>query len=350
MNLYKREIYKKSLQHAERRNHKYLYKIGDRYIYPEDVAGKAKSTASNIGSMASAAGTAAKTKINKVIADQKQKHKDRKFVKNSNPGWSNEGANRQRIETEKRNEESWRKHIQSPEYKQGEYNRKASEIGDEEAYKRMVASNRPGRRKSSELERQKEKTANRKKGQELFSRYYQQLGAKSHGSVYDFRSNDLTNKEKELSARASAEYKKHPDWGLDEDSVMGSKKNHDAIEKRDDELIAKKEAIDKSKERNKQRLTGKKQLDKIHNRAKAKSSADRTHIDPDNSTSLARDSMSYRRSMLEQINSAHRGATKNIQLDNKFMILGNSGYFTSDSIERQKRKTRLRKLKQSRSN
>ncbi len=167
MNLYKREIYKKSLQHAERRNHKYLYKIGDRYIYPEDVAGKAKSTASNIGSMVTAAGTAAKTKISNTIADQKQKHKDRKFVKSSNPGWSNEGANRRRIETEKRNEESLRKHIQSPEYKQGEYNRKASEIGDEEAYKRMVASNRPGRRKSSELEKQKEKTAERKKVKEL---------------------------------------------------------------------------------------------------------------------------------------------------------------------------------------
>ena len=80
MNLYKREIYKKSLQHAERRNHKYLYKIGDRYIYPEDVAGKAKSTASNIGSMASAAGTTAKTKISNTIADQKTKFKDKKYL------------------------------------------------------------------------------------------------------------------------------------------------------------------------------------------------------------------------------------------------------------------------------
>lgn len=163
MNLYKKEIYKKSLQHTERRNHKYIYKIGDRYIYPEDVAGKAKSTANNIGSMATAAGTAAKTKISNTIADQKTKLKDRKFVKSSNPGWSNEGANRQRIETEKRNEERWRKHIQSPEYKQGEYNRKASEIGDKEAYKRMVASNRPGRRKSSELEKQKERVATNKR-------------------------------------------------------------------------------------------------------------------------------------------------------------------------------------------
>lgn len=80
MNLYKREIYKKSLQHAERKNHKYLYKIGDRYIYPEDVAGKAKSTASNIGSMTTAAGTAAKTKISNTIADQKTKLKDKKYL------------------------------------------------------------------------------------------------------------------------------------------------------------------------------------------------------------------------------------------------------------------------------
>ena len=81
MNSHQRMIYSSQLQHAERRNHKYLYKIGDRYIYPEDVAGRAKSTASNIGSMATAVGTAAKTKINNAIADQKQKHKDRKFVK-----------------------------------------------------------------------------------------------------------------------------------------------------------------------------------------------------------------------------------------------------------------------------
>lgn len=53
MNLYKREIYKKSLQHAERRNHKYLYKIGDRYIYPEDVAtGKASHKPSGIADKA----------------------------------------------------------------------------------------------------------------------------------------------------------------------------------------------------------------------------------------------------------------------------------------------------------
>lgn len=90
MNLYKREIYKKSLQHAERRNHKYLYKIGDRYIYPEDVAGKAKSMASNIGSMATAAGTAAKTKASSLkekasntINEKKQLLKDKKYVRDS---------------------------------------------------------------------------------------------------------------------------------------------------------------------------------------------------------------------------------------------------------------------------
>ena len=37
INSYQREMYKNHLEHAERRNHKYLYKIGDRYIYPEDV-------------------------------------------------------------------------------------------------------------------------------------------------------------------------------------------------------------------------------------------------------------------------------------------------------------------------
>lgn len=80
MNSHQRMIYSSQLQHAERRNHKYLYKIGDRYIYPEDVAGKAKSTASNIGSMATAAGTAAKTKISNTIADQKIKLKDKKYL------------------------------------------------------------------------------------------------------------------------------------------------------------------------------------------------------------------------------------------------------------------------------
>lgn len=85
MNSHQRKIYASQLQHAERRNHKYLYKIGDRYVYPEDVSGKAKSTASNIGSMVTATGTAAKTKINKAIADQKQKHKDRVFTNTTLP-------------------------------------------------------------------------------------------------------------------------------------------------------------------------------------------------------------------------------------------------------------------------
>lgn len=39
MNSHQRMIYSSQLQHTERRNHKYLYKIGDRYIYPEDVKG-----------------------------------------------------------------------------------------------------------------------------------------------------------------------------------------------------------------------------------------------------------------------------------------------------------------------
>ena len=46
MNSYQKEIYSSYLAHAERRNHKYLYKMGDRYIYPEyvakDAVGKAK--------------------------------------------------------------------------------------------------------------------------------------------------------------------------------------------------------------------------------------------------------------------------------------------------------------------
>ena len=46
INSYQRDMYKTSLEHAERRNHKYLYKIGNRYIYPEDVANGAKSIAS----------------------------------------------------------------------------------------------------------------------------------------------------------------------------------------------------------------------------------------------------------------------------------------------------------------
>ena len=45
INLYQREIYANQLQHGERRNHKYLYKEGNRYIYPEDL----KKDAQNAG-------------------------------------------------------------------------------------------------------------------------------------------------------------------------------------------------------------------------------------------------------------------------------------------------------------
>lgn len=68
MNLYKKEIYKKSLQHAERRNHKYLYKIGDRYIYPEDVP---KGT------------TEIQQHHAQVLSDRRQAKKDRKYAKES---------------------------------------------------------------------------------------------------------------------------------------------------------------------------------------------------------------------------------------------------------------------------
>ncbi len=160
MNLYKAKILKHTMPRNPRRNHKYLYiDANGNYVYPEDVKNKAAGALNNAKSGLQKFGSDMKKSYEAGKAVGTQYAKDRKFVKNSNPGWSNEGANRQRIETEKRNEERWRKHIQSPEYKQGEYNRKASEIGGEEAYKRMIASNRPGRRKSSELERQKERVA-----------------------------------------------------------------------------------------------------------------------------------------------------------------------------------------------
>lgn len=66
MNSHEREIYRSQLEHGiEWKKHKYLYKDGDRYIYPEDIKNMAKEKASAM------------------IADQKQKHKDRKFVKSS---------------------------------------------------------------------------------------------------------------------------------------------------------------------------------------------------------------------------------------------------------------------------
>ena len=63
MNLYKRKIYKKSLQHGLKwRNHKYLYiDANGNYVYPEDVKNKAKSTANTVGNLATATGIAAKT-------------------------------------------------------------------------------------------------------------------------------------------------------------------------------------------------------------------------------------------------------------------------------------------------
>lgn len=48
MNLYQQEMYRSYLQHGERRDHKYLYKIGDRYIYPEDVKNGAKKVGQKV--------------------------------------------------------------------------------------------------------------------------------------------------------------------------------------------------------------------------------------------------------------------------------------------------------------
>lgn len=52
INLYQREMYRSYLEHGERRNHKYLYKIGDRYIYPEDVKNGAKNVGKKVANSA----------------------------------------------------------------------------------------------------------------------------------------------------------------------------------------------------------------------------------------------------------------------------------------------------------
>lgn len=348
INSYQREIYANQLQHAERRNHKYLYKIGDRYVYPEDIAGKAKG----------------------FVADQKQKRKDKKFVKDipkyrekeainarkyGGPGSAHQGAmhehywdhggldyttpakgakslSEQKVKSRQRKNTSVGKEKDAS--FQAEQDRRQATIDARNAKQRKGSD-------FSNLVKAEKETAKRRKAKESFSKYYREMGDKAHGRIYSDK--DLTNKEKEIGARAAADFRKIDPKFKEESEVIDK-----AIIDRDNELLAKKEAKDKSEERNKQRSTGKKQLDKIHHRAKAKSSAERTHIAPDNSTSLGRDSMSYRRGMLDQINSAHRGATRNTQFDNNFMILENRGHLTSDSVERQKHKTRLRKLRQRR--
>ena len=75
MNSHQRMIYSSQLQHAERRNHKYLYKIGDRYIYPEDIS------------------RGIKKKAQKIINGPKTYKKDREFMKQ--PGNSINGINKE---------------------------------------------------------------------------------------------------------------------------------------------------------------------------------------------------------------------------------------------------------------
>lgn len=75
MNSHQRMIYSSQLQHAERRNHKYLYKIGDRYVYPEDIS------------------RGIKKKAQKIINGPKTYKKDREFMKE--PGNSINGVNKE---------------------------------------------------------------------------------------------------------------------------------------------------------------------------------------------------------------------------------------------------------------
>lgn len=198
MNLYKKEIYKKSLQHGQKwRDHKYLYiDANGNYVYPDDVKNKAAGALNNAKSGLQKFGSDMKKSYEAGKAVGTQYAKDRKFVKSSNPGGVNEYYNGRQLEVDKRNEERRRQHLQSPEYKQSEYNRKASEIGNEEAYKRMIASNRPGRRKSSELERQKERVATNKRRIET----EKQRKSAHQGSNGAFRLTEELERQKEKTA------------------------------------------------------------------------------------------------------------------------------------------------------
>ena len=91
MNLYKEKILSHSLKGQRRAHHKYLYiDENGRYVYPEDVKNKVTGAANTAGNVAKGAATATgiavsnmKDKASKAIADQKQKFKDKKFVKES---------------------------------------------------------------------------------------------------------------------------------------------------------------------------------------------------------------------------------------------------------------------------
>ena len=70
MNLYQKQIYSSFLEHGEHRDHKYLYKIGDRYIYPDDVKKEAGIYGNAAKNMVLDAGKAIKKKAKSMYDDR----------------------------------------------------------------------------------------------------------------------------------------------------------------------------------------------------------------------------------------------------------------------------------------
>ena len=350
MNLYKREIYKSQLQHGlEWKRHKYLYKDANgNYVYPEDVKNNAKS------------------KVQGFVADQKQKLKDKKYLRDE-------------------------KHRKYPNLEKAN----VTSTGGKRV-NQITSAHQEGTKKTTALSYQSthDPISNKVvKVKRDFDSNGNQIGVgystePSHLTKKKQR-NKIDQQRKSAHAGYEADKKLFPEGGSTEE--LEYQKKRTASRKADkkykeerrkinqqaqsahegfweapynldsvatEELKRQKEKTKARKERkeshgtNKQRAAGKAQLNKIHNKAKAEKSA--TNLKTDwNAEAFPVTRIHYpkrnKSNDWEQSARAHQRAIETKHDEKKDVAeMRDRWKTTSDTIERQKHKTRLRRLKERR--
>lgn len=349
MNLWQREMYKSHLEHGAKgqraAHHKYLYiDANGRYVYPEDVAGKAKSAVSNAGERAS-----------NFITDQKQKIKDKKFIRESNK------LKKHDIADEYDSYEEWLKNVQkhnaaTDKGKQNQQINSAHNKSTINVGSHLISYQKGDHGTTKELDKQKEKTVKR-------NRSYNEK-AKDAGFQAEQERRQATIDARNTRDRDSSEY------------ANLAKAERDTAERKKAKVASKKKVDDQRKSAHAGYEADKKafpeggsteELERQKIKTKAKKSASNRFNELDKSTKKHSSSMDWNvRKQHQQINSAHQMSTDirkdPLQFDRADRVdpeelrksrnakkwdyrnLYSVNYYDqSGSIERNKRKTALRK-------
>ena len=347
MNLYQKEIYRSQLEHGikgfEWKNHKYIRKEGNRYIYPEDLI---KGAGQRIGSAGSAIGQAGRNAGNAVSRFGQNAYRTAGNVVNRATAGPRQFAKDFKEGYDYGKQFAEQNHRMPTKEEINAANRARLQAATQKAANVQPATVKPVSKQTEARKSQEE--ANRKASQERASKEEQQIRNAHQGDTKRVKMQIYTDGDRDFDDKNYDDKNRlgntdffgyqRPDGKyvlLEEDMKWTLNKKPDA------DMVKRLEALDKYLDRSNEANVQWSADDWENWATQAINGRDFSKVEPkkNHTTKSFRDGTRKYRT-IDQVTSAHRVATKNKGYD--YLKL-NTNKFATPELERQKRKTAERK-------